>query len=119
MKITIYQIVPDLDHNHLMFRDLRFIKKASGNRIPAELYKSVYHGNLAVESPEDVFYIFNVAHPEGYTGRSVSVSDVVKFYAPSGGSRFYFCDTIGFQEIEFDEGKAALSTANHDEGIRR
>lgn len=106
MKITLYQIVSELDKNHFMFRDLQFIKNANNNQVPAEIYGSVYHGDLEKESLEDVFYIFNMAHPKGYTGRSMSVSDVVKVCNSSGDNRFYFCDTLGFQEIKFDEGKA-------------
>ena len=106
MKITIYQIAKEYDKEHLMFCDLRVIKSKNNNTIPAELYKPVYHGNLEAESLEDVFYIFNVAHPKGYIGRSMSVSDVVEVYHSSGKSQFYFCDSVGFQKIWFDKEKA-------------
>lgn len=106
MKITLYQIAPELDNDHLMFRDLRFIKTAGYDKVPAEIYESVYHGDLDIKTPEDAFYVFNMAHPEGYKGRSMSISDVIQFPDSSGGKRFYFCGTVGFQKIEFDDEKA-------------
>ena len=114
MKITLYQIVPELDNDHLMFRDLQFIKTAGYDKLPAELYELVYHGDLDIKTPEDAFYIFNMAHPNGYKGRSMSISDVIQFSDPSGDKQFYFCNTVGFQKTEFDENKAMLSIVNHD-----
>lgn len=114
MKITLYQIVPELDNDHLMFCDLRFIQTAGYDKVPAEIYESVYHGDLDIKTPEDAFYVFNMAHPEGYKGRSMSVSDVIQFPDSSGGKQFYFCGTVGFQKIEFDDKKAMLPIVNHD-----
>lgn len=105
MKITLYQMAAELDKGRLMFCGLKAIKAENNNTIPAELYKLVYHGDLEAESLEDLFYIFNVAHPKGYAGRSMSVSDVVEVYHSSGESQFYFCDSFGFQEIGFDKEK--------------
>lgn len=114
MKITLYQIVPELDNDHLMFCDLRFIQTAGYDKVPAEIYESVYHGDLDIKTPEDAFYVFNMAHPEVYKGRSMSVSDVIQFPDSSGGKQFYFCGTVGFQKIEFDDKKAMLPIVNHD-----
>ena len=109
MKITVYQIVPELDNDHLMFRRLNFIKTASGNKVPAEIYEAVYSGELEISSPDDAFVIFNTAFPEGYKGRSMSVSDVVEMAHSSDDSRFYFCDSpCGFPEIEFEKAHAML-----------
>ncbi len=106
MKITLYQIIPELDNDHLMFRELQFIQTASGNRVPAEIYEAVYQGELDIRTLEDAFYIFNMEHPDGYKGRSMSVSDVVEIFDSEAGYRFYFCDTIGFKPIAFDREKA-------------
>lgn len=78
MKIRLYQVVPELDNDHLMFRGLSFIKIASGNKVPAEIYETVYSGELKIGSLDDAFVIFNTAFPEGYKGRSMSVSDVLE-----------------------------------------
>ena len=117
MTITLYQIIPELDKNHLMFRDLQFIRTASGNQVPAELYESVYSGDLDIQTLEDVFYVFNMAHPEGYQGRSMSVSDVVELSGAAGDNEFFFCDSIGFKKITFDKEKAMLPRDDRDRPV--
>ena len=115
MKIRLYQIVPELDNDHLMFRGLSFIKTASGNKVPAEIYETVYSGELKIGSLDDAFVIFNTAFPEGYKGRSMSVSDVLEIAHSPDDSRFYFCDSpCGFPEIEFEKTRAMLPIVNHD-----
>ena len=71
MKISIYQIAIERDANRLAFRSLEHMTSAGGGRIPAELYDCVYTGEVAAETLEDIFYIFNAAHPLGYKGRSL------------------------------------------------
>ena len=41
--------------------------------------------------------IFNLEHPNGYRGRSMSVSDIVWME----GIGYWFCDSIGFRQIKF------------------
>ena len=50
---------------------------------------------------EEVYQMFNLDHPEGYRGRSLSVSDVVEVVGEEK-STFHFCDSIGFREVDFD-----------------
>ena len=45
---------------------------------------------------EQVYTIFNTAHPAGYCGRSLSVGDVVKLE-----NAYYLCVPIGFQQVTF------------------
>lgn len=58
-------------------------------------YESVYVSdddfgyNLA-----DVFHVFNTDHPEGYEGRSLSVSDIVRM-----GDRYFYCDSFGWVDV--------------------
>ena len=54
----------------------------------------------------------NLERPEGYKGRSLSVSDVVEIVDENGDSTFHFCDSIGFKQIDFDPygSKRSLST---------
>lgn len=105
MKIVIYQMVPERDPKQLLYRDLETFQKVCPDRFPSELYEPVFDGEVDADGLEEVYYIFNMAHPEGYRGRSLSVSDVVEIQAPEDSS-FYFCDSIGFQPIKFqDEGR--------------
>ncbi len=105
MKIRIYQIDISLDEKHIAFRSYADIQKAYADRMPAELYRKVYEGTVGAESLEDVFYIFNMDHPEGYRARSLSMSDVVEVI-DENGSAFHLCDTFGFAEVYFDTGLA-------------
>lgn len=47
---------------------------------------------------EDLFTLFNLNHPSDYTGRSLSVSDVVEIVRKDG-SRYYYCDCFGWKRI--------------------
>lgn len=115
MKVSVYQIIPELDEQGLLFRDMRFVTKAGGGQIPSELYECVYTGELEVSNPEQVFMICNTAHPEGYRGHSMSVSDVVEFYHSSEQSEFFYCDSPGgFPKINFDKEKTMLNILNHN-----
>ena len=108
MKLRIYQIAPELDAKHLMFRDLQTNFTQSNGKIPEEIYEMVYEGEHEAQSLEDVYRIFNCAQPRDYHARSLSVSDVVEVIDSSGKSNFYFCDSFGFKFITFD--KAAVHT---------
>ncbi len=114
MFINLYQINSELDNGRLMFRNLKTILTANGNQIPAHLYECVFSGELDVQDAEDVFRIFNLEHPKGYRGRSMSVSDVVEFVHTPNKSNFYFCDSIGFAQVEFDKQSAKRLIVNRD-----
>lgn len=103
MKIAIYQIAMERDVNRLAFQSLDRILSAGSGRVPAELYDRVFTGEVAAETLEDIFYIFNVMYPSGYKGRSLSVSDVVEISPAQGESRFYYCEPIGFKRIRFEK----------------
>jgi|GEM_PF-1448514 len=75
--------------------------KSTQPTAPASLYELVYDGGLFTDSLEDIFTAFNINHPEGYCGRSLSVSDIVELY-DAGEKKFYRCNVCGFEEISFD-----------------
>lgn len=62
-------------------------------------YEVIYEGDIeASESIEDtlenLFYIFNVMHPEDFTGHSLSVSDVVYL-----DGNYYYVDSFGYKKL--------------------
>lgn len=59
MKITIYQIIPELDQDRLMFMPLSYFQKAGYPSPPAEIYESVFCGETEVATPEEIYRIFN------------------------------------------------------------
>lgn len=114
MKITLYQIIAEFDTDRLMFNSFDYMSIACGNKIPAHLYEAVYSGEFDTERLSDIFYIFNQDFPDDYRGRSMSVSDVLEVIKSPTESVFYYCDSVGYKEIEFDKQKAMLPIQNHD-----
>ena len=45
---------------------------------------------------EEIYEIFNLRHPDGYRGRSLSVSDIVEL--PDG---LHFCDSFGWKPVKW------------------
>ena len=155
MKIKIYQINMNRDKDRVAFENLDQLEEFFDAReIPdCSIYDKVFEGEVDCGNLEEVFEMFNLEHPEGYKGRSLSVSDVVEVVESpeivgvvkmSDGERsftdfleytsfqdllrdqdrdfvahdyiglhkhviepgFYFCDSIGFEKVEFDPEKA-------------
>ena len=61
----------------------------------------VFEGTVNCGDPEEVYTLFNVDPPENVSGPSMSVSDVVV-----EGRTAFFCDSIGFRQVTFDESAA-------------
>lgn len=103
MKINIYQVNMGRDYNRVAFRSLDELERLQGtSEIESEIYDKVFEGEVNCANLEDVFRMFNLEHPEGYKGRSLSVSDVVEVIDADRKSTYNFCDTIGFQKVNFD-----------------
>lgn len=81
-------------------RDYLFepMKRALENGFSMSDYADVWQGEIEAETIGDaldeLFRIFNMDIPEGYRGRSLSVSDVVKLDGTP-----YYCDVFGWSEI--------------------
>ena len=99
MKVKLFQIAPEKDGNNNMFMNYEWTMSHGG--VCTSDYELVFDGEVAAERLEDIFYIFNKRHPEGYRGRSMSTSDVV--WAEGLGT--FFCDSIGFKPIKFNQKK--------------
>lgn len=94
MKIQLYQIAPEKDKNNLLFRNYDFVMNHGG--IDYDSYELVFEGEVEAKRLDDIYTIFNLHHPEGYKGRSMSVSDIV--YAEGLGT--FFCDSYGYKAVE-------------------
>ena len=117
IEIKIYQINMERDHNRVAFANLEFLERYQGtSEIDSAIYDEVFSGTVDCSDLEDVYRIFNLDHPEGYIGRSLSVSDVVQII--TGGELtpgFYFCDSFGFEKLTFDP---ALVPKTADNGTK-
>ena len=122
MRITIYQIIPELDQERLMFLPLSCFQKAGYQTPPAGIYESVFCGETEAATLEEIYQIFNRTDEAdtrylekiGFTGHSLSVSDILEVQDAPGDSRFYFCDTFGFPQISFQKEHAMLPVQNHN-----
>ena len=92
-KIRIYQL--PVEHK-AKFMGLEFVTE--NNIMPKlEDYNLVWEGEVEDGSDlDDIYRIFNVNHPEGYTGHSLSMSDVVFM-----DGKYFYCDDYGWEEVSF------------------
>ena len=68
-------------------------------KINAEDYRLVYGEKLSEgETLEGLYERFNINHPAGYEGHSLSVSDVVVL-TNGGSAKAYYVDSMGFAEL--------------------
>lgn len=102
--VKIYQINSDRDKNRVSFMDHESLQKLQGTPdVDSGIYDMVYEGEVAAKSLEEIYRIFNLEHPMDYAGHSLSVSDVVEVVKSDNiNPGFYFCDSIGFQKVDFD-----------------
>ncbi len=68
--------------------------------IDRDNYRLVYDGEIETNDLEEIYTKFNLDHPKGFEGHSLSISDLVEFY-DSTGSECYYVDRFGFKEIDF------------------
>ena len=114
MKFKIYQVNMERDEKRIAFQDLEGLEHLHGSReIDSSLYDMVYEADMDCSNLEDIFRVFNLEHPMDYVGRSLSVSDVVEVLESKDVEPgFYFCDSFGFQQVEFDAESAVQKQKN-------
>ena len=112
MKIRIYQINMERDTNRVAFDSLERLERYQGSReIDSTIYDRIYEAEVSCKSLEDVYRMFNLEHPADYTGRSMSVSDIVEVVEDANLSPgFYFCDSVGFEQVQFDPPQSSRET---------
>lgn len=120
MKYHIFQINMDGTGRDKAFLPFHSLCKSIPD--PAH-YNMVYEGTLDSEPLhksiayhlERLFCIFNMSHPQDYTGRSMSVSDVIEITEDSGKITCYYVDTIGFKKLEPDNPFYGMNPENKAE----
>jgi hypothetical protein len=97
-NVRIWQLKADSDFD-LRFKSYEEVLKLSGEP-SMKNYETVYDGELETNDLESIYTKFNIEHPNGFKGHSLSISDVVELYEESG-SEFHYVDRVGFKEIGF------------------
>jgi hypothetical protein len=95
MYVKIYQISCDKDKRNLRFMNFEFVNRYGG--VDLSEYDLVYEGDVDASNLEDVYIIFNRYDrmPAGYTGCSLSVSDIIE----TEDGTCWFVDSVGFTDI--------------------
>ena len=79
--------------------NMRFLE-SQGMQIKKEDYELVYVGELSgTMTLEDIFERFNMDHPKGFRGHSLSVSDVVVLNDGENVTA-HFVDSISFEQLD-------------------
>lgn len=97
MHVDIYQLRHNVN-NALSFASLQCVGE-KGLTVSLANYDKVYHCDLTSGTTlEDIYTRFNLDHPEGFIGHSLSVSDIVAIDYPGAVSANY-CDSVGFENL--------------------
>lgn len=107
---TIYQL-KDSTPAEYHFRPLNGLQ-TKGLTVTKTNYEAVYTAPLEPGTClEDIYTKFNIDHPEGFKGHSLSVSDVVVLHQ-NGQDTAHYVDSYGFQKVpEFTQPENHLKTA--------
>ena len=95
----VWQLKPDVDIR-MKFISYDELCKDFGPPDPGN-YQQVYDGAVETNNLEALYEKFNIDHPPGYDGYSLSMSDVLELYDESG-STFHYVDCIGFRQVDFE-----------------
>jgi hypothetical protein len=99
-RCRVWQLAPEVD---VMMKFIGYDALTSRFGEPdSASYQVVYDGEVETNELEALYTKFNIDHPLGYEGHSLSMSDVLELY-DENGCAFYYCDTCGFKEISFLE----------------
>lgn len=97
-RYAVFQIDEDGKGREYLFCNMDFIQKR-GMEVEGGDYSLIYGGRLGRQDNLDTIYEkFNINHPEGYTGHSLSVSDIVVLNR-GGRVSAHFVDRFGFAEL--------------------
>lgn len=114
-SFSIYQIKAGAEMRPYLFHAYSYLR-LTGLQVDRANYECRYTAALDDRmEPEDIFARFNFKPPKDFTGRSLSVSDVVVLHR-NGQDAAYYVDTVGFTLVpEFlrDEKQKLASPQPH------
>lgn len=97
MKIRIYQVKKECSRDFGFMR-YEWFQKQGHEKMSRDMYNLVFDGNTNEKDLEGVYEEFNLRHPEGFKGHSLSVSDLVE-----NEEGLFFCDSFGFKKVEWED----------------
>lgn len=112
-RFAIYQLREGEEYHDLRFMNTEYLAERD-LAVEGDNYNYIYGGRLPEgETLDGIYERFNLRHPEGYEGHSLSVSDMVVMQR-DGEARAYYVDSFGFSEIdEFVEQRQRITQKQH------
>lgn len=108
-NVRVWQLKPDVD---IRMKFISYEEMCRQFGPPnAEQYQLVYDGAVETNDLEALYMKFNTEWPEGYTGHSLSMSDVLELYDREGSS-FHYVDRFGFQKVDLSFPEQAMTTSH-------
>lgn len=107
-RYELWQMAPGDENRHLRFVGLEDLLDKFGYVPDKNEYDQVWKDEIedkyriraAVPILNELFDIFNLSHPEGYKGRSMSTGDVIILVDETGQRSVHFCNTFGWRELD-------------------
>ena len=98
----IYQLRRDPKLAELRFMNSQYLRE-HGLEPAFDHYEAVYSGSLSSDGStearlDDLYMKFNTAHPQDFTGHSLSVSDIVVL-KQQGAVSSHYVDSVGFVQL--------------------
>lgn len=118
-QYSIYQLKRSDDLHCIRFESFDYLQK-NGIKCDIRNYDLMYTGDMKPnETLENLFYEFNMEHPEDFKGHSLSVSDVV-VVKERGESTAHYVDSIGFKQVDhFEKSTARTPESRNVRDIER
>lgn len=88
------------------FLDYAVLKRDYGEPERTD-YQIVYQSQMDTNDLEEIYDRFDRSYeelPSGFSGRPISISDIIELY-DSSGSQFYYVDHYGFEQVPFEKGQ--------------
>ena len=112
----IYQLKPDVDMR-MKFIGYDELEERGFGKPDMNNYRVVYDDNIGTNDLEEIYTILNQDNkPEGFTGYSLSVSDIIELY-DEDGSEFQYVDKIGFVEVDREPVVQTQTQASENEPV--
>ena len=94
----VWQLKPDVDIRKKFIGYDKLLHDFGS--VDREDYQAVFDGEVETNDLEVLYEKFNLYQPPGYTGHSLSMSDMLELY-DEDGSTFHYVDRFGFEQVDF------------------
>lgn len=119
---TFDQLRDNMSGTVALFMDYEWTQKHGG--VDQDNYFTADSGTIEADTPQEacerLYCIYNFDHPSGYTGRSMSVSDIVNLWDNEQDppeKTAWFCDRVGFVQIAESFINGDKEEEDDDEGL--